>query len=296
MCQIPSCDGILFIVIAGDLFHTKSIIHSLAQSMLLDYVKRYEGKIRFIIIDGNHDMSSKSGDGVSSLKCLDNAPNVEMIHTATDIENIAFIPWNPKTMISDIKNSKADYLVSHFGLNEATLNSGLSIVSDIKLSDISHFKKCFVGHYHSPQEVGNVFVPGSIIQLDWGEKGEKKRFLIVDSLKHTIDSVEIQGYQRHVELEINSSNAVAILKQAEKLKENGDFVKLLKVDDIDISSFQKDFHVVDKTSRDITNRGINTSMSTEDKLRSYLKIKEIPEEYHEAYIAQAKNIIDLTIT
>ena len=95
-------------------------------------------------------------------------------------------------------------------------------------------------------------------------------------------------------MEINTGNSVDILKQAEVLKEDGHFVKLLKVDDLDTSIIQKDFHIVDKTVRDITNRGINTSMSTEDKLKEYLRIKEIPEEYHEAYIQQAKNIIDLT--
>ena len=282
------------IVIAGDLFHTKSIIHSLAQSMLLDFIKSYNDKIKFIVIDGNHDMSSKAGDGVSALRCLDDIPNVIMIHEAREIEKVSFVPWNPKTMKSYIKNSKADYLVSHFGLNEAMLNSGISIVSDIGLKDLSHFKKCFIGHYHLPQEVGNVIIPGSIIQLDWGEKGEEKRFLIVDTDAHIIDSILIDGYQKYVELEINTGNSVDILKQAEVLKEDGHFVKLLKVDDLDTSIIQKDFHIVDKTVRDITNRGINTSMSTEDKLKEYLRIKEIPEEYHEAYIQQAKNIIDLT--
>ena len=36
-------------------------------------------------------------------------------------------------------------------------------------------------------------------------------------------------------------------------------------------------------------------MSTEDKLLAYLKIKEIPVEYHEDYIKEAKNIIDKII-
>jgi len=280
-------------VIAGDLFHTKSIIHSLAQSMLLDFINSYPN-LKFIIIDGNHDMSSKAGDGVSALRCLDNVSNVIMIHETKEIDNVVYIPWNPKRMKDDIKNSKADYLVSHFGLNEAIINSGISIVSDIGLKDLSHFKKCFIGHYHSPQEVGNVVIPGSIIQLDWGEKGEEKRFLVVDTQLGTVDSIVINGYQKHIELEITSDNIDDVLKQAEILKESGNFVKLLKTDDLDVSIIKQDFHVVDKTIKNITDRGINTSMSIEDKLKSYLDIKGISIELHEGYIQQAKHLIDLT--
>lgn len=280
------------IVIAGDTFHTKSIIHALAQASLLSYVRKYK-KLNFIIIDGNHDMSEKSGDGVSALMCLDNEPNVDMIHEPKQIENIDFIPWNPKTMKDDIRNSKAAYLVSHFGLNEATLNSGISIVSDIGLNDLKHFNACFIGHYHSPQQVGNVYIPGSIIQLDWGEKGEQKRFLVIDSETGTIHSINIEGYQQHVEFEITADNASIIIEKARELKSQGHFVKLNNIDnDFNPSDLGDEFHIVDKTEKDITNRGISTSMSTKDKLLEYLKIKGIPEEEHEEYLATAVNIIE----
>lgn len=283
------------IVIAGDVFHTKSIIHAVAQSILLDFVRKHKN-MTFIIIDGNHDMSSKAGDGVSALKCLDNEPNVEMIHKTKTIENVVFVPWDPMRMKNDIKNSKAEYLVSHFGLNEASLNSGISIVSDIGLKDLAHFKNCFIGHYHLPQKVGNVWIPGSIIQLDWGEKGEEKRFLIVDTDNHTVDTVPIVGYQKHIELSMDKDTIDEILKEAKQLKKDGHYVKLLKIDnDVDTSSFDKDFQIVDKTVRDITNRGISTTMNTEDKLKAYLLIKEIPLDQHEAYINEAKNIIDKAI-
>lgn len=283
------------IAIAGDTFHTKSIIHSLAQSVLLDFIKSYP-QITFIIIDGNHDMSSKSGDGVSALRCLDDVDNVDMIHESKQIENIAFVPWHPKKMKNYIKNSKAEYLVSHFGLNEAMLNSGISIVSDIGLNDLKHFKKCFIGHYHGPQEVGNVVIPGSIIQLDWGEKGEEKRFLIVDTDKHTVDTIPIVGYQKHVELEISQDNLQDVIKEAQKLKKDGNFIKLIKIDPtISSSDLDKNFQVVDKTVQDITSRGIDSTMSMEDKLKAYLTIKEIPLDQHEDYLNEAKNIIDKSI-
>ena len=95
-------------------------------------------------------------------------------------------------------------------------------------------------------------------------------------------------------MEVKSDNVEDILKEANQLKEDGNFVKILKTEEFDTTKIQDEFHVVDKTVKDITNRGINSSMSTEDKLKEYLKIKEVPEEFHEAYIKQAINIIDIT--
>ena len=275
-------NDIQIIVIAGDVLHTKSIIHSLAQSVFLDYLRDYSS-LNFIIIDGNHDMSSKSGKGVSALKSLDNEPNVTMIHKPTTIENIDFIPWNSETMVNDIKNSSAEYLVSHFGLNEAQLSSGISIVSDIGLKDLIKFKHCILGHYHLPQTVGNVTYIGSPIQLDWGEKGEEKRFLIVDTDSGGIKSIPTTGYKKYIEYKITNENKEEIIKQAKKEKEKGNYIQLVKSEDIDTDDISKDFRIVDKTERDITDRGISISMSQDERIDKYLEIKKIKPEEVEIY-------------
>jgi len=287
------------IVVAGDVFHTKSIIHSLAQSILLDFINNYTS-INFHIIDGNHDMSSKSGEGVSALKCLDNCSNVNMMHDACIIEDILFLPWNPKTMYQSIKESKESYLVSHFGINEAMLNSGISIVSEIKASDLTHFKKCFLGHYHLPQNLGNTFIFGSPIQLDWGEKGEKKRFLVVDTDTNTVESVETDGYKKYIEIDLNSNDIKETLNlydQARELKKQGHEIKFNVITSgVDVSSIKDEFRIIDKVEKDITNRGINTAMSKEDILSRYIEIHEIPESKRDLYLRVGKEIIDDTET
>lgn len=280
------------IVIAGDIFHTKSVIHALAQMFLLNYVRDYQDSIIFYAIDGNHDCSLKSGDGVSALHCLDNEPNVYMFHKPKQVDNILFVPWNPKTMKQDIMKGEAEYLISHLGLDEAELSSGISIVSDIKLRDLQRYKKCILGHYHKPQELGNVVIPGSIIQLDWGEKHEEKRFLIVDTDKHTVESILTDGYRKHYVLELTSDNKDEISKQAMKLKQNGDYVNIHRMSsDVSVDDLRENFRVVDKVERDITNRGINSTMSTRDKLNKYMEIKEVPKKDRPKYLECAMNII-----
>jgi DNA repair exonuclease SbcCD nuclease subunit len=283
------------IVVAGDTNHTKSIIHSVAQSVLLEIVRDYR-EIEFIVIDGNHDMSSKSGAGVSALKCLDHEPNVDMIHEPKQIENILFVPWNPKTMIKTITECRdAEYLVSHFGLNEGMLNSGISIVSEVALRDIQHFRCSLLGHYHMPQEIilddTEVYYIGSPIQLDWGEKNDEKRFLLVNSDLHEIDSIEIDGYKRHVELELTPDKMDETLKIARKLKKEGHHIKLLKTEDLDLSDIQMEFNIVDKVEKDITNRGISTNMSMSDILNRYMEIKKVPKGKVDFYRSIALDVI-----
>lgn len=268
--------SIKLIVIAGDVFHTKSIVHTLAQSQFLDFI-RTNKDFNFIIIDGNHDLSSRSGDGVSILKCCDNEPNVKMIHSTTKIENVLFVPWDPKTMISDIKSGGTPYLVTHLGLSDAKLNSGISIVSDIKLSDLKQYTKCFLGHYHKPQEIGNSYYIGSPIQMDWGEKGDEKRYLLIDTDNNSIASIPTKGYKKYCQLDITMESKSEIIEEARDLIKNGHYVKISKTEEFDSSDIEKEFRVIDKSEKDITNRGINSTMSNEEKIEKYLKIKNIPE-------------------
>ena len=61
------------IIIAGDIFHNKSIIYSVAQSVLLDIVRNNKD-IHWFIMSGNHDLSSMTGNGVSAIKFYEYCP------------------------------------------------------------------------------------------------------------------------------------------------------------------------------------------------------------------------------
>jgi len=60
---------------------------------------------------------------------------------------------------------------------------------------------------------------------------------------------------------------------------------------VDLTDIKGEFNIIDKTDKDITDRGITSNMSTEDKLKKYLEIKEIPEDKHELYMSVAMEII-----
>jgi len=290
-------NNIRVIVIGGDILHGKSIIHAIAQDIMLDYLEHWSDLIRFYVIDGNHDLSGKGHKVVSALKPLRNAPATTWIpyHETARIGEILFVPYGP-AMVDTIKKNKSKVLISHFGLNEGVLNSGISIISDIALKDlIGKYELVLLGHYHKPQDIIrddiSLYYVGSPIQLDWGEKNDEKRFLVVDSETLEVESIPTEGYRKHIELDVTNSNKQEVLELAEQAKEKGHWVKVVKRETIDLG-IENDFMVVEKIDRDITNRGITSSMSHADKFQKFLEIKEIAEDDHEQYLKKALELVD----
>jgi len=282
-------------VIGGDLLHGKSVIYAVAQNILLDFFRDNQD-LNFIVLDGNHDLSGKGTAVISALKSIDNEPNVNRIQGLfTKIEDVLLVPYSHK-MIEIIKNSTAPVLVSHFGLNEGVLNSGISIVSDIGISSlVNKYKAVLLGHYHKPQEIIRddieVYYVGSPIQLDRGEKHEEKRFLIVDTTKQVISSVLTEGYRRYYEFELRKDNKDEIVTQARKLIKEGHHVNIKRLEDVDTRDIAGDLRIIDRVEKDITDRGISSSMTEADKLRKFAEIRGIPEDEIEEYVNEALSVV-----
>jgi DNA repair exonuclease SbcCD nuclease subunit len=281
-------------VIGGDIMHNKSIIYSMAQDLMLGFFEQYED-LEFSVLDGNHDLSGKGADAISSLRCLHSVDNVDWVNRSpTGWQDMVSIPYS-YDVANQVKTGKRKILISHFGLDEGMLNSGISITSDISLSDlIGKYELVLLGHYHKPQEIIRddirLYYVGSPIQLDWGEKGDEKRFLIVDTDTLDVQSIPTVGYKKHIEIEINNSNKAEVLIEATQQKESGNYVKLIKTESVEIESDQ--FSVIDKTDKDITNRGITSTMSERDKLNRFMEIKEIPSDKTERFLNAGLEIIN----
>jgi len=138
----------------------------------------------------------------------------------------------------------------------------------------------------------SLYYVGSPIQLDWGEKDDEKRFLVVDSDNMDVQSIPIQNYKKHVQIELTPDNFDQAIEIARKAKESGDHVKVIMKEAVDLTSLKGEFNVIDKTEQDITDRGITSSMSLEDKLKRYLEIREIAKEKQVAFITAAQKSIE----
>jgi len=293
-------NSIKVLVIGGDILHGKSVIHAVAQDIMIDFFTDFEDMLLFYVIDGNHDLSGKGDSVVSALKTLKNTPNVRWIGFSETYhmkaEDILFVPYS-YNLPQIVNDNRAKILISHFGLSEGMLNSGLSIVSDVSMKDLTgRYNLVLLGHYHKPQEIINpnisLYYVGSLIQLDWGEKGDEKRFLVVDSDTLDVQSIPITQYKKHIEFELTSKNKTDIFKLAKQARDNGDHVKVIMRETVDLTDVSGEFTVIDKTDQDITDRGVTSMMSEMDKIERYLEIKKIPDNQWDKYKSTAVEIID----
>ena len=292
-------EGINVIIFGGDMLHGKSIIYAIAQEIMVEYFTTYGTKLNFYVIDGNHDLSGKGKDVVSALRSIQYIPGVYWIpfNQTYRIEDgdILLAPYSDD-VANVVKTNRARILISHFGLSEGILNSGMSIITDIKTADlVGKYELVLLGHYHKPQEIikdgFSLYYVGSLIQLDWGEKGETKRFLVVDTDTLEVESIPISKYKQHIEVIVTEENKDDAIKDAQKAKELGHHVKIIMREKVDLSSISEDFNIVDKTESDITDRGITSTMSQEDRLRRYMEIKEIPQELKDEYEKEGFDIV-----
>jgi len=282
------------VVIAGDLIHTKSLIYTIAQDLILDYFDNF-GDLDFVVLDGNHDLAGKGQNSISSLRFLKSVMNVDWVtKIPSGDSDVLWVPYS-YDIVNQVKSNSARILVSHFGLSEGMLNSGISIISDIGMKDlVGKYDLVLLGHYHKPQEIigadTKLVYVGSPIQLDWGEKGDEKRFLVVDTDTLDVQSIPTTGYKKYIEFEIDCNNKSEVLEAAKEAKDKGHHIKVLKTDNVSIES--DEFRIIDKTERDITNRGIDSSMSMQDKHTKYLSIKEINDAEHNEYLKEALEILE----
>ena len=294
-------NNIHVMIIGGDILHGKSIIYAIAQDIMLQFFEDFNNAIQFYVIDGNHDLSGKGEDVVSALRPLANIHGVEWInhtnkHRVIQPEGIMFIPYS-HDVAQDVKSAKSRILISHFGLSEGVLNSGMSIIQDISVKDlIGKYELVLLGHYHKPQYINRsdiqLYYVGSLIQLSWGEKGEEKRFLVVETDTLKVDSIPITQYRKHIEIEITPDTKAAAILQAQQAIDAGDHVKIVMKETVDMTDYKGKFNIVDKTEKDITDRGISSSMSMSDIHTRYMEIKQIPEDQRELYLREGMEIIN----
>jgi len=277
--------------ILGDLINDKSIIYNIAQDAFKEFLVRNKD-LNFVIISGNHDMSSTGEIQKSAISVFAEYPNVKCIMYEPEvIGNITYVPYSDNFMDTIQKLKKNTILISHLGLNEAMLQSGLSRVDKVSIKDLSKFKRVILGHYHKPQSLSNsttlVDYAGSIFHKDWNDKNEQKRFLIYDDCEpFNMEYVPITGFPEYKEYTITTIDQKdEILKQAEIDKNKGNRVRIRnKTSEKIKEDVSGGVLVIESQEIDITNRGIQVTQTREEQLKKYLQIKQIPENEHQEYL------------
>lgn len=282
MCNYARENGINHIIVGGDVNDLKNVIHVKAFVLLKKELDKYRD-INFIFLHGNHDSTEQIGTH-SAIHLLDGESNITTIVSEPVVAgDITYIPYHRK-MVEWVNDSSPNkVMVGHFGLNEAMLSNGYSLVSPIKLKDVMKFNLVLLGHYHKPQNVEHVYYAGSPIQLRRDEAGEEKRFLVVDTEDlSNILSVPTEGYRKYIYFEIKSrSDIEPTIKKAEELMGEGNFVYIKKEisDTIEVEGL----NIIDCSEKDFQLRGITSGMPLEQQIEKYLEIENIDPDKRDLY-------------
>lgn len=199
------CNNIFFL---GDLFHERSKID------VLNYLRTFEVFAKYMLTDeplfdvwlliGNHDMYHKEKWDVNSVKPLSAIPRIHVVDRPTTISidgrPIDFCPHTEKPIheLEKLANSGSELLFGHMAVDGAVLNKVFGTKSDVIVeydNDMvrvsprifAAWKKVYLGHYHSSQEIDHVEYVGSPMQLNFGEAFEQKHIILLDleTLEHS---------------------------------------------------------------------------------------------------------------
>lgn len=271
-------NNITNIDILGDINNDKDIFYTKPFILFRDFIRETDD-LFYTFLSGNHDMDSASDDQVSSIENFRELKNARVI-TSIEYDEELGILWMPftKQIAHSVKAApQCNILLSHFGVNEAQMSSGISIVADVSLKDLAKFKLVLLGHYHKPQNIKNVWSVGNLFQNGWGEKGEEKRFVVYNTDTLKVESVPVHGYMKHIELVLQDpSDIKQLLEESKKLKIQGNKVRIKNLSGSEVT--HEDIQIINKVEKDITDRGLDIGMSDEEIHKGYLRIKKIEDE------------------
>jgi len=293
MCNYALNNDIPKLVIGGDINDLKNTIHTRAFDYFRRKVLLKYRSIHFVLLHGNHDIGSNV-ENESSINLLSGYGNVSSITEPFFTDNIMYIPHS-KNIINHIENSSpADILISHFGLSDAHLASGISLKTNISMGDLSKFKLVLLGHYHTPQKIENdttkLYYVGSPIPLRRDEHGETKRFLVIDPDDLSVESVETKGYRKYYNFiidESSKSNLKTMLENIEKRKKEGHHVIVrnkLKEVPKELDTSKEDIVLLDEYEEEYEIRGITSNMQIKDQMKKWLEIENVPERDRKKYM------------
>ena len=178
-------DPTYFLAILGDVYDDRKSIDINVNDLAIDIFEILGSILPVYIINGNHDLSKRTNKGNTSLRNLDNIPNVTVIKEPTLIKikpstkilsNIIAIPYlgshEEENKVLLEYSGKANYAWMHTDISQMKFDNGMTIIGAV---DSKIFKgKILSGHIHKRQELGNVIYVGSPYQLRRSDIGNTK--------------------------------------------------------------------------------------------------------------------------
>ncbi len=211
-------NGVDTVLFAGDLFHTRQSVRTVARNMVTHVIKTkfVDQGIKMVLIPGNHDYADRVGN-IHSLQALPYlGPDIHVVDTVSAVElpdlRVICVPYTDsvKKARLDLQEaadlakedlSKATVLLCHLGVQGATVGSDYVMIcpSDVGGEEIpfGDFDLCFFGHYHQHQMLAkNAWFTGALTEQNWSDVNGNRGFIDVDASYDSSDLCRDNGLWR----------------------------------------------------------------------------------------------------
>ena len=279
------------------LIHTGDLFESLTEKIdKVTFLTVYDKFVEFsksgtvvVLIVGNHDWLDKT-ETEHILEPFKEIENVMVIDSpkVEEVEGIGFcfLPYTRMGFLSKIdeicrmsRNFKHKYLFTHQGVRGARVGPRDTVLKDeFGLLDFkaANFDLIFNGHYHKPQVLGGNFViVGSLVQKDFGEREDKKGFLVLDTNEKKYSLVE-NSSPKFFKIEVKKKD---ILNFAfpEEFVSSRDFLWII-TESTSITDLSMIKEIEDRVRIDVEvdrlrqkpRTDININMSSEEQIKGYV--------------------------
>lgn len=200
-CGVAKDRNITTCVQLGDYFHERNKVNvatlnaGIAGAIQL---QQTFGRENVFVLAGNHDVYYKDRVDVSSVNVL--APYVTVISEPTVIpfenKTVVMIPWIVDNEMWDKIVSMGDdndYLYSHLELNGFKVNDQYTMEHGYSPKELKRYKRVLTGHYHSPQQMGNIQYAGTPFPISMNEANEAHGVWIHDTETDDLEFIEYTG-------------------------------------------------------------------------------------------------------
>ena len=268
---------IVDVLFCGDFFHQSKVSAEvlMAAHESLSFLKA--GRRLYFLV-GNHDCQSKD-NSIHALSMLSNYGQVLDRPFYDKNSKVAALPYtedkdNLNAFLSQPLNNKI--ILLHQGVSGIEINSKGFTLNEILTPEMvpDNAAFCFTGHYHSHKKVkDNLYIPGSPMQLTWGDKNEKRGWLDVNLETREVKHIESKA-PKFIEFSLGDN----------RTGYEGNFVRLLSTDNVAMEEIRKQYEsarsievVYDKP--EIRYERIERFDTFTGLFEEFVREKELSEEY-----------------
>ena len=192
-------NDIKLVVQTGDFFDNRKTLSIKAwyfcKEVLL--IPLRDAGIEMITYAGNHDVFYKNTNSLYSVKEFiseEEFPNIKVIDTLQEIDNIAYVPWINQENFEEFTTwqdkASSDIVFGHFEFAGFDLMKGVENKHGLQASNFKDFPLVISGHFHTRSQKGNIVYVGTPYEMTWADFGDTKGFHILDTETRELEFIK----------------------------------------------------------------------------------------------------------